>query len=156
MKYTPVVLQLLLTACAAALVSAPARAQGAPDPTRPAAALLAEPGEAHPAKAARSVAAAASASASAVTTVPRLQSVQVNAGGGAGAASALLDGRLVRVGDRVGDKSVATIDRHGLTLRGPNGEQRLSLLTGITQAASRAAPPATDTLATGTSQDNKP
>ena len=66
------------------------------------------------------------------------------------------DGRLVRVGDRIGDQSVAAIDRHGLTLRGPHGEQRLSLLTGITQTASRSTAPATDTLATGNIQDKKP
>jgi hypothetical protein len=51
---------------------------------------------------------------------------------------------------------VAVIDRHGLTLRGPRGELRLSLLSGITQTASRSAAPATDTLATGNTQDKKP
>jgi hypothetical protein len=133
----------------AALTSAAARAEPVPDPTRPAAALLGEPADTRPAKAPRSAAPAASAPAA--TAAPRLQSVQL---GAAGAASALLDGRLVHVGDRVGDKTITTIDRHGLTL---SGGQRLPLLTSaITQAASRAAPPATDTLATGTPQDDKP
>jgi hypothetical protein len=154
MKYlnSAAVLILRHAACAAACVAATAHAEPAPDPTRPAAALLGEPAEARPAKAAaRSAAPAASAAKSAPT---RLRSVQL--GSTAGTSSALLDGRLVRLGDRVGDKSVAVIDRHGLTLRGPGGEQRISLLYGITQAASRAAPPDTDTLATGTPQDDKP
>jgi hypothetical protein len=150
MKHSSSAAHLLLAACAAALGSPHASAEPVPDPTRPATALLGDPAEARPAKAARSVAPAASA----VPAAARLQSVQL---GAAGAASALLDGRLVHLGDRVGDRYVAAIDRHGLTLRGPNGEQRLSLLTtGITQAASRVAPPATDTLATGTSQEDKP
>ena len=77
-------------------------------------------------------------------------------GGAGGASSALLDGRLVHVGERIGKHSVAAIDRDGITLRGPRGDQRLPLLSGITQTASRAAPPVADTLATGTLQDTKP
>ena len=136
-------------AVAAALFAAHAVAEPVLDPTRPMASLLGEPPEAGPARAPRAAAPAASAVASAL----RLQSVQTSS---SGASSALLDGRLVRVGDRVGEQSVAVIDRHGLTLRGPRGEQRLSLLSGITQTASRSAAPATDTLATGNIQDKKP
>jgi hypothetical protein len=73
-----------------------------------------------------------------------------------GASTALLDGRLVRVGDRVGESSVVAIDPQSITLRNARGEQRLSLLPGITQTASREPPPAADTLATGTPQDKKP
>jgi hypothetical protein len=142
--------QRLGMAGAALLFATPAFAEPVLDPTRPMAALLGEPADAGPAKAARSAAPAASAPAAAS---PRLQSVQTS---NSGAASALLDGRLVRVGDRVGEQSVAAIDRRGLTLRGPRGEQRLSLLTGITQTASRSAAPVTDTLATGNTQDKKP
>jgi hypothetical protein len=143
---------LLHAAWAAAFLSAPAVAQPVPDPTRPAAALTGDTADtARPAKAAARSAAPA---ASAVSATPRLQSVQL---GAEGASSALLDGRLVHLGDRIGDKTVAAIDRHGLTLRGASGgEQRISLLAGITQVASRAAAPAADTLATGTPQDDKP
>ncbi len=136
--------------CTALLFATQTHAEPVLDPTRPMAALLGESAEASPAKAARSAAPAASAP---VAATPRLQSVQTSS---SGAASALLDGRLVRVGDRVGEQSVAVIDRRGLTLRGPRGEQRLSLLNGITQTASRSAAPVTDTLATRNIQDNKP
>ena len=142
--------QRLLMAGAALLFTAHTFGQPVLDPTRPMAALLGEPAEAGPAKAARGAAPAASAP---LAAAPRLQSVQTS---GSGAASALLDGRLVRVGDRVGEQSVVAIDRRGLTLRGPRGEQRLSLLIGITQTASRSAAPVTDTLATRNTQDNKP
>lgn len=40
---------------------------------------------------------------------------------------ALLDGRLVEVGDRVGDSTVVSIDDDGVVLRGAKGSQRLSL-----------------------------
>jgi len=136
-------------ALAAALFAAHAVAEPVLDPTRPMASLLGEPAEAGPAKAPRPAAPAASA----VASTPRLQSVQTSS---SGASSALLDGRLVRVGDRIGELSVTAIDRHGITLRGPRGEQRISLLSGITQTASRSAIPATDTLATGNTQDKKP
>jgi hypothetical protein len=151
MNFTTRPSRRLRLAFAAALFAAHAAAEPVLDPTRPMAALLGEPAEAGPSKAPR--AAAAAPAASAAPSTPRLQSVQTSANG---ASSALLDGRLVRVGDRVGEQSVAAIDRHGLTLRGPRGEQRLSLLTGITQTASRSLAPAIDTLATGNTQDKKP
>ena len=150
MKFMNRPTQRLCVAGAALLLASHAFAEPVLDPTRPMAALLGEPAEAGPAKAARSAAPAASAP---VAATPRLQSVQTSS---SGAASALLDGRVVRVGDRVGEQSVSAIDRRGLTLRGPRGEQRLSLLTGITQTASRSAAPVTDTLATRNIQDNKP
>jgi hypothetical protein len=136
----------------ASLLAAHAVADPVPDPTRPMATLLGDTADTRPAKTARSGAPAAAASA--VTAAPRLQSVRLAAN--PSASTALLDGRLVRLGDRIGDASIAAIDRHGITLRGPRGEQRLSLLLGITQTASREAPPATETLATGTPQDKKP
>jgi len=86
--------------------------------------------------------------------LPKLQSIQVLAG--QGGSNALVDGRLVRVGDRLGEFNVTAIDRGGLTLLGPRGEQRLPLLTGVTQTASRAEPPPADLRANGSPQDNKP
>ena len=134
---------------AAALVTAHAVAEPVPDPTRPMG--LAEP-EPRAAKTPRATTAAAAPAAPAA--LPRLQSVQV--AGTARHSSALVDGRLVRVGDRIGEHSVAAIDRDGITLRSARGEQRLPLLTGVTQTASRASPPTTDTLANGSPQDKRP
>lgn len=76
---------------------------------------------------------ASGASAPAVRREPRLMSVRVGADHG---SVALLDGRLVMVGDRVGDATVASIDDDGVVLRGPKGSQRLSL----TPAASKRWP----------------
>lgn len=60
--------------------------------------------------------------------LPVLQAVQLPA---RGLASALIDGRLVRVGDTVGERqTVSAIDAQGVNLRGPGGPQRLSLLSG--------------------------
>ena len=134
------------------LVAAHAAAGPVPDPTRPMATMLGDVPDARLTKPVRSSPPAAAASA--VPASPRLQSVRLAST--STASTALLDGRLVRIGDRVGEQSIAAIDRHGITLRGPRGEQRLSLLLGITQTASREAPPTIDTLATGTPQDKKP
>jgi hypothetical protein len=134
-----------------------AAAQANPDPTRPMAAMLGDTADTRVTKPTRSGPPAAAASAvvgAAVAATPRLQSVRLAAN--PGASTALLDGRLLHVGDRVGENSVAVIDHHGITLRGPRGEQRLALLPGIRQTASREAPPSLDMLATGTLQDKKP
>jgi hypothetical protein len=144
----------LRTALLASLFAAHAVAEPVPDPTRPMATMLGDAADPRSAKTTRSGPPAAATSASAVVAAPRLQSVRLASN--PSASTALLDGRLVRLGDRIGEHSIAAIDRNGITLRGPRGEQRLSLLLGITQTASREAPPATDMLATGTPQDKKP
>ena len=101
-----------------------------PDPTRPAA--FAEPA-ASSAVARRSETATVTAPAA-----PQLQSVQIAANGG---STALVDGRLVRVGGRVGELTVFAIDEQGLWLRGARQDQRLSLLPGVAKLASGTAPP---------------
>jgi len=92
------------------------------DPTRPPALAL-------------TIAAAASAPAgsaarppaSAPAAAPVLQAVQLSA---QGAASALIDGQLVRLGDSVGDRKVLSIERDTVVLRSPNGSsERLRLLS---------------------------
>ncbi|NRF71114.1 hypothetical protein HLB44_29370 [Aquincola sp. S2] len=100
-------------------------AAGAPlaDPTQP-------PARVAPA------ATAATAGEPAPPSWPRLQSVQVGAAGG---ASALLDGRLVHIGDRVGALTVVAIDHQGVLLRGPHFAQRLALTPGISKAGSLPA-----------------
>ena len=117
---------------AAATLAAAAAAQTMLDPTKPMASLL---GETAPAK--TIVRAAAPAASVAAAAPPRLQAVQLS---NQGTASALLDGRVVHVGDRVGEASVVAIDGLGITLRGARGDQRLSLLSGVTKTASRAMP----------------
>ena len=105
-----------------------------PDPTRPPNAVLramtAKNAGASAAPAASSQQAAepasgASAPARPVKREARLTSVRVSANGHDNVA--LLDGQLVRAGDRVGDSTVASIDDNGVVLRGPKGLQRLSL-----------------------------
>ena len=115
---------LLLAATLLVLISRQPAAAELPlaDPTRPAAPAAA----AHPA--ARNGATSAAAPA-----WPQLQSVQVSAQGG---SSALVDGRVVRVGERIGELTVAAIDAQGILLRGPRFEQRLALLPGVAKTAS--------------------
>jgi hypothetical protein len=113
------------------------------DPTRPPTAVLramtGPKGGGAPAvpmlsaPAASEAASGASAPARPVRREGRLTSVRVSAGLG---SVALLDGRLVQVGDRVDDATVALIDDDGVVLRGPKGLQRLSL----TPAASKRWP----------------
>ena len=103
-------------------------AQGLPDPTRPPPMLM---GAASAPQAARA--------ASAAVTVPpapppRLLSIQVPR---EGEPSALVNDRLLRVGDRLGDRTVAAIDAQGISLRSPKGGvERLMLLNpGIVKQA---------------------
>jgi hypothetical protein len=83
------------------------------------------------------VAAAASTAPKAAPAPPRLQSVQL---GRSGEATALVDGRLLRVGDALGEAKVVAIDLQGLQLRGPRGEERLWLLAAL--VPNRSTPPA--------------
>lgn len=117
-----------LLVCGAAAHTASA-APPLPDPTRPAA--FAEPAasSAGPRRTEATVATAPAA--------PQLQSVQLAANGG---STALVDGRLVRVGGRVGERTVVAIDEQGLWLRGARQDQRLSLLPGVLKLASGSAP----------------
>jgi MSHA biogenesis protein MshK len=68
---------------------------------------------------------------------PRLQSVQVSADG---RSSALVDGRVVRIGERLGDMNIVAIDADGILLRGKRFDQRLALLPGIAKTSSDRAP----------------
>ena len=128
----------LLTGLPAALP-----AQTVTDPTRPpisAPAELAERSTEAAARVPRAPAAPASA--------PQLQSIQLPR---QGAPSALVDGRIVRVGERIGDQTVASIDAHGVLLRSARGPSlTLSLLTGVLKTPSLAAPEIAHTFAAGT------
>jgi hypothetical protein len=127
-------------ACGMALAAQPASAQPPAawaDPTRPAAALA---GDA-PASAPRPTHAA---SAAAAPAAPRLQSIQ---SGADGFANALVDGRLVQVGDALGAWRVAAIEPDGLTLRDAKGRaERLALIpAAIVKRDGGSARPLADT-----------
>jgi hypothetical protein len=139
------------------ITSAHAVAEPVSDPTRPMAGLFADGADVRlnkPARTGTPAPSASPASGAAAAAPARLQSVRLASH--PSASTALLDGRLLHLGDAVGERTLVAIDRHGITLRGPGGELRLSLLAGIRQTASREAPPGTATLATGTLQDTKP
>ncbi len=113
------------------LVAGPLHAQVA-DPTRPPMLAVASPASATaPARA-----------ASAVAPRPlRVLSVQLPQ---QGPASALVDQRLVFVGDKLGDATVVAIDAQGVELRrGPGRSERLHLIDrAIVKQASVSAAPA--------------
>ena len=127
-------------ACALLLASA-ALVQAGPlaDPTRPPATLAAAPlpaaalgqrgapapAASGPGAAARLAAAAAAALPARPLTTEVLQSVQLPV---RGPAVAIIDGQLVKAGDKVGDRVVLSIDSQGLVLRSDTGSERLWLL----------------------------
>jgi hypothetical protein len=118
--------ELAATAMAASLLlgAGPAPAQLA-DPTRPPAGWSATP-----APPPRATVAATPASAPgprpAPAPPPRLQSIHQPAGA---PASVLIDGRLLRVGDRLGDATLQQIRGNGVVLRDARGDTRwLALL----------------------------
>lgn len=145
----------------AAVVAAPPAAL-LPDPTRPPAALaaaVAVPGPVASGRVTPATRSDAGPRPDGGGDALRLQSLRVPA---QGPASALIDGREVRVGDSVGERVVAAIDADGVLLRSPGargagaaGERRLRLLGGdekqppgtiqITRSARWQAP--ADTLA---------
>jgi len=114
----PLLLPLLLAATPL-LWPGPVSALG--DPTRPSERALPRVA-ATPAAAA--AAAAASAAAVAPVPPPVLQSIHLRRGG---EASALVDGRLLRVGDKLGEATITAIDADGLTLRHARGTERLPM-----------------------------
>lgn len=125
---------LAMAGCLAGLALAAQPAGPVADPTRPPAAVQAalaasaaglRVARADPAGGAPGLAAAAAASAPAAAPLPLLQGVHLPADG---APTAMLDGRLLKVGDSIGNRTVIGIDRQGVTLRGPAGTARVRLL----------------------------
>ena len=111
-------LSAALAAAALAAAAAPAQAGPLADPTRPPA-WVAPAASAAPARGTVGRAPAAEP-----RPQPRLQSVQLPEGG---AASAVIDGRVVKVGDPVGDAVVVAIDADGLVLRNGKVTERVWL-----------------------------
>jgi MSHA biogenesis protein MshK len=130
------ILALLLTAS-----HAPAHADPLADPTRPAGAAERP-----------SASTSRSSTTGAPPLWPQLQSIQVGAPGG---ASALLDGRVVRIGERIGEVTVVAIDAQGVLLRAARYEQRLALVPGIVKTASASAPPTADSAMSLVTKETK-
>jgi hypothetical protein len=106
-----------------------ANTQAASDPTRP-------PSSAAPAvTGAVRPAAPAASSPKPTPEPPLLGSLQI---GRDGASTALLDGQVVRVGDKVGNSTVTLIDSQGITLRGPKESVRILLLQGSSKVPSKS------------------
>ena len=124
------------------LAAVSAHAGPAPaDPTRPAGFTRTVP-----TPAVRGVGAVDAATAPAPVR-PMLQSLQVSV---RGESSALVDGRVVRVGDRLGETVVVTIDTQGILLRGPRYEQRIALVPGGGKTPSTSADTAVASTAEST------
>lgn len=127
-----------LFTCLTVLAAVTASAGPLSDPTRPPAGMMGSPPPSHggagQASAVRPLAAApanAPALVAAVVEPPELPTVQLIRVPQAGAASALVDGRLVQVGDLLDAAVVVAIDANGLLLRGQAGTQRLWLLDAV-------------------------
>ena len=125
-------------AAAALLLAAAALVQAGPlaDPTRPPPGLVGAPlpagsatprGPAAPPGGGPGPAARVAAAALPARVLPAevLQSVQLPV---RGPAVAMVDGQLVKAGDKLGDRVVLSIDSQGLVLRGDAGTERLWLL----------------------------
>jgi hypothetical protein len=121
-------------AAIAAVIAWPAAANGVADPTRP-------PAAAAPAPAGAGSGAVPAAAPVVRAASPRVQSVQLPR---EGRGSALVDNRLVFVGDKLGAATITAIDVHGVQLRTAKGAvERLRLLDAqMTQQAVLPASPA--------------
>lgn len=122
-----------LLRCLPLLMLSPALAAAGPaglaDPTRPPGAVAAP------------VAAASRVPPKAAPVAPRLQSVRLGRGG---EATALIDGRLLHVGDTLGEAKLVAIDLQGVQLLGPQGTERLWLLSApVRSDAPPPSPPPT-------------
>jgi hypothetical protein len=128
--------------------SVSASAQGLADPTRP-------PASFGPATAASAAPRAVAASAPAPHAL-RVQSVQLPR---EGRASALVDNRLVFVGDKLGAGTVAAIDAQGVELRRADGRsERLRLIDAaiVKQAALAPAPSTAPVASVATAGGKQP
>jgi len=103
-----------------------------PDPTRPPAGLMPEPAM-PPGTAPLAASAASAPSAPPAENMAGLTLVRVDARTGKGMA--LIGGRMVSVGDRVGQAVVTAVDTQGVTLRTSRGTRRLSLWNPSSQAS---------------------
>ncbi len=105
-----------------------------PDPTRPPASMVTVAGGAAAANAASAASAASGASAPTdAAPLNLLTMVRIDAKSRSGVA--VIGGRMVTVGDRVGDAVVASIDATGITLRTARGIKRMPLWGSFNKAS---------------------
>ena len=140
-----------LFACSWLLCGLCASAGPLNDPTRPPAGLMvsAPPGQGSAAswsghRAAAAAPAPAAAEPAEPQVLPVVQSIRLSP---RGLSSALVDGRLVHLGEKLNGAVVAAIDADGLLLRSKAGTQRLWLLDAIMRPGATAE--------TRLAQDNK-
>ncbi|WP_293999846.1 hypothetical protein [Sphaerotilus sp.] len=157
-------LSALLSAVLWVLLSLGEAQAALPDPTRPPAgmaspppsAVLAAPlAHAQPVpRIAHATTATTATAATSATPTPRVQALQftttTTATTSPGSATALVDGRLVRIGDRLGDATVQDIRADGVWLRLPRGGTQWLGLYAMTEppppnTAAPAAPATIDT-----------
>ena len=106
------------------------------DPTRPPQAVIrAALGPAASAANAPALAESASAASSAPKANLGARVTLVRVGRGKSPSVALIDGRAVTLGERLGDWTVVGIDAQGVTLRGPKSMHRLALLSAKYEVA---------------------
>ncbi|MDZ7858203.1 hypothetical protein [Sphaerotilus sp.] len=133
-------LSALLSAVLWVLLSGGAAQAALPDPTRPPAGLASALPDAAPPPVRMGIVAPVEGSAAAArpqrpapavaVAVPRVQALQFPSDTRSGSPSALIDGRLVRTGDRLGDATVQEIRPDGVWLRlSRGGTQWLGLFT---------------------------
>jgi hypothetical protein len=120
-------LSALLSAALWVLLSGSAARAALPDPTRPPPGVGTTPATATLSMqragplAAEPVAHVRSLRPAAPVVPPRVQGLQLHADATPGRATALIDGQLVRVGDRLGNATVQDIRADGVWLRLPRG-----------------------------------
>lgn len=142
-------LSALLSAVLWILLSGGSARAALPDPTRPPAGLGANPAAPVLPRATPSLPAEASAATREarpapppVLPVPRVQALHLPTDAPAGRATALIDGRLLRIGDRLGDATVQDIRADGVWMRlGRGGTQWLGLYSLVDAPASAARQP---------------
>jgi hypothetical protein len=113
---------IALAGLVAAVAGAGVAADTLPDPTRPPSFLFEAPG-------------AAATAAEGAGSGYVLQSVLI----GPGRRSAIISGRQMGVGDRMGDFTVVRIDDTEVLLRGAEGAHTLKLFPGVDKRAAQTA-----------------
>jgi hypothetical protein len=131
----PLLAALLSAMCLVLLAGSPAQA-ALPDPTRPPASLgpIATPTAPSVASSASAAGTRTAAPASA-PPAPRIQAVRLPTAPSAGRASAVIDGKLLQLGDRLGDATVQEIRSDGVWMRlSRGGTQWLGLYAPAAEA----------------------
>lgn len=155
-------LSALLSAVLWVLLSLGEAQAALPDPTRPPAGMASLPPSAvlavplaHAQPVPRIAHATTATAATSATPTPRVQALQftTTATASPGSATALVDGRLVRIGDRLGDATVQDIRADGVWLRLARGGTQWLGLYAMTEppppdTAAPAAPAAPATIDT--------